>query len=260
MMGTKARVFAPLCNRSREERVPSRNFSRHLEAKLDLAFVHDLVHDTSKGGGRLSIDPVIFFGLHLVLFFEGIRSEREVVRVAADRLSMRWYLGYDLDDDLPDHSSLSRIRNRYGLAIFRRFFEAIVEQCHGDGLVWSKELYFDATQEKANASLDSLTPRFVIEAHLGDLFADDASDAPAPNANSNRPVKAPASITEGEHQQLVHANEQRHDPLSAAQCRDRRAGCTSGATRQHSRAGVDRRQRRRYRHRRCVARCGWRQS
>ena len=94
--------------------------------------------------------------LQLVMFFEGIRSERELVRVAADRLSVRWYLGYDLDEELPDHSSLTRIRKRYGLAVFRRFFEAIVEQCREAGLVWGKELYFDATQVKANASLDSI--------------------------------------------------------------------------------------------------------
>jgi hypothetical protein len=53
-------------------------------------------------------------------------------------------------------SSLTRIRQRYGLLVFRRFFEAIVEQCREAGLVWGKELYFDATQVKANASLDSI--------------------------------------------------------------------------------------------------------
>jgi transposase len=104
------------------------------------------------------------------MFFEGIRSERELVRVAADRLSVRWYLGYDLDEELPDHSSLTRIRRRYGLTIFRRFFEAIVEQCKEAGLVWGKELYFDATQVKANASLDSIAARFAVEAHLGELW------------------------------------------------------------------------------------------
>src|SRR5437763_7460828 len=86
----------------------------------------------------------------LVLFFEGIRSERELVRVAADRLSVRWYLGYDLDEELPDHSSLTMIRQRYGLATFRRFFEAIVERCQAAGLVWGKELSIDATQVRAN--------------------------------------------------------------------------------------------------------------
>src|SRR3954464_8668278 len=94
--------------------------------------------------------------LQLVMFFEGLRSERELVRVAADRLSVRWYLGYDLDEELPAQSSLTRIRKRYGLAVFRRFFEAIVERCRAAGLVWGKELYFDATSASANACLDPI--------------------------------------------------------------------------------------------------------
>src|SRR5215203_178028 len=173
MMGTKLRAFAPLCNRSLEDLVPTDTFYRRLEAKLDLGFVRDLVRTTYKECGRPSVDPRVFFKLQLVMFFEGIRSERQLMRVAADRLSVRWYLGYDLAEALPDHSSLTRIRKRYGLAVFRRFFEAIVEQCREAGLVWGKELYFDATQVKANASLDSNRPRFAVEAHLGELFVDE---------------------------------------------------------------------------------------
>ena len=114
--------------------------------------------------GRPSIDPVVFFKLQLVMFFEGIRSERQLMRHAADRLSVRWYLGYDLNEPLPDHSSLTRIRDRYGVDVFRRFFDAIVEQCQQEKLVWGKELYIDSTQVNANADLDSLTPRFAVEA------------------------------------------------------------------------------------------------
>ena len=91
MMGTKTRAFAPLCNRSLEDLVPSDHFYRHLEAKLDLGFVRDLVRSTYKECGRPSVDPRVFFKLQLVMFFEGIRSERELIRVAADRLSVRWY-------------------------------------------------------------------------------------------------------------------------------------------------------------------------
>ena len=111
MMGIKRRAFAPLCNLSLETLVPGDSFYRHPEAKLDLGFVRDLIRIAYKEGGRPSIDPVVFFKLQLVMFFEGVRSERELVRVAADRLSVRWYLGYDLDEPLPDHSSLTRIRS-----------------------------------------------------------------------------------------------------------------------------------------------------
>jgi transposase len=97
---------------------------------LDVTFVRDLVRDCYVAGiGRSSVDPVVFFRLQLVMFFEGIRSERALLRLAADRLSVRWYLGFNLDEPLPDHSSLTRIRVWYGLEIFRRFFETIVEQC-----------------------------------------------------------------------------------------------------------------------------------
>jgi len=76
------------------------------------------------------------------------------MRHAADRLSVRWYLGYDLNEPLPDHSSLTKIRNRYGVEVFRCFFETIVEQCQQEKLVWGKELYIDSTQVNANADLE----------------------------------------------------------------------------------------------------------
>jgi len=144
MMGKKERSFAPLINVSLEELVPSDHFYRHLERTLDLSFVREFVQGTYAHSGRPSIDPVVFFKLQLVMFFEGIRSERQLMRHAADRLSVLWYLGYDLGEPLPGHSSLTRIRERYGVEVFRRFFEKIVELCQKAGLVWGKELYVDA--------------------------------------------------------------------------------------------------------------------
>jgi transposase len=69
--------------------VPQRHFYRHLERTLDPSFVRDLVRDTYAEHGRPSIDPVVFFKLQLILFFEGLRSERQLMRVVADRLSLR---------------------------------------------------------------------------------------------------------------------------------------------------------------------------
>src|SRR3954462_275963 len=221
MMGTKVRAFAPLCNRSIEDLVPASNFYRHLEAELDLGFVRGLVRTTYKECGRPSVDPRVFFKLQLVMFFESIRSERELVRIAADRLSVRWYLGYDLDEELPDHSSLTRIRKRYGLAVFRRFFEMIVEQCREAGLIWGKELYFDATQVKANASLDSIAPRFAVEAHLGELFTDEPADEVASVADESHPIDLPVPITDAKREQLADANEERHDWLGRDGAPDR---------------------------------------
>src|SRR5262245_12705429 len=172
MMGIKARVFQPMVNVSLEDLVPADHFYRHLERSLDLSFVRDLVRDLYSAFGRPSIDPIVFFKLQLVMFFEGIRSERQLEYVGSDRLSVRWYLGYDLNQALPDHSSMTRIRDRYGITIFRQFFEAIVERCHDDGLIWGKELYADATLVEANADRDNMLPRFAVEAHLHQLFGE----------------------------------------------------------------------------------------
>ena len=177
MMGTKARNVAPLSNISLEDLVPQDHLYRHLDQKLDLSFVREFVQETYAQGGRPSIDPIVFFKLQLVMFFEGIRSEREVIRQAADRLSVRWYLGYNLGESLPDHSSLTRIRTRYGVEVFRRFFETVVDQCQQAGLVWGKELYADATKVQANAAVSSLKPRFAVEAHLENLFASGRTQA-----------------------------------------------------------------------------------
>src|SRR4051812_33758486 len=98
MIGIKERRFLPLANPSLEGLVPADHFYRHLERTLDLAFVRDLVRDRSAAAGRPSVDPVVFFKLQLVLFFESLRSERQLMQVAADRLSLRWYLGYDLGE------------------------------------------------------------------------------------------------------------------------------------------------------------------
>src|SRR5215213_8008672 len=175
MMGIKVRSFAALPrDLSLEDLVPEDHFYRRLEARLDLAFVRELVAPLYAGGGRPSVDPVVFFKLQLVMFFEDLRSERQLMRAVADRLSLRWYLGYDLHESLPDHSSLTRIRERYGLEVFRGFFERIVEECFDAGLVRGEELFFDATKVEADAAVDSLAPRWFVEGYLHDLFEEDA--------------------------------------------------------------------------------------
>lgn len=182
MMGIKARVFQPLVNVSLDDLVPQDHFYRHVERTLDLRFVRDLVRHLYADTGRPSIDPVVFFKLQLVMFFEGMRSERQLERVGADRLSVRWYLGYDLHEPLPDHSSLTRIRDRYGVEIFRQFFDRVVGWCQREGLVWGKELYADATLVEADADRDKMLPRFAVERHLYGLFATSPTSSPEVNA------------------------------------------------------------------------------
>jgi transposase len=149
---------------SLEDLIPQDHFYRHLEAKLDLSFVRDWTRDLYANRGRPSIDPVVFFKLQLIMFFEGIRSERQLIETANLNLAHRWYLGYALDEDLPDHSSLTRIRQRLGIDVFQRFFEKIGDLCQHARLIWGRELSFDATKVEANAGIPSLIPRFYHDA------------------------------------------------------------------------------------------------
>ena len=113
MMGTKERHFAPLVNVSVEQLVPHDHFYRHLDRTLDLSFVREFVEKTYAHGGRPSIDPIVFFKLQLVMFFEDIRSERLLMRHAADRLSVRWFLGVRHVTHCSIPSETERTRRRF---------------------------------------------------------------------------------------------------------------------------------------------------
>jgi transposase len=191
MLGQKEKAFKVHPGLTLNDLVPQNNFYRQVEAKLDLSFVRDLVRDHySFRIGRPSVDPVVFFKLQLIMFFEGIRSERQLMGMVNMRLDCRWFIGYDLDESVPDHSSLSKIRDRYGLDIFQQFFEHIVQLCIDAGLVWGKELYFDATKVRANASVDSMIDRWYWEArkHLHTLFEPERPITEQPKANPRRLV------------------------------------------------------------------------
>jgi transposase len=224
--------------------------------------VREFVQKTYAGAGRPSIDSVVFFKLQLIMFFEGIRSERQLIRHAADRLSVRWYLAYDLNESLPDHSSLTKIRTRYGLEVFRRFFEAIVEQCQEAGLVWGQELYFDSTKVAANAGKESVKPRFGVEAHLSSLFDTEAVQAVDEEeqqvlqeepTGSDPLIQLPVSLSAETYEDLSQHNAERHDWIEEVGAQDRRVkGRTyqriadlqvsttdPDATIMHSKGGVD---------------------
>ena len=129
-----------------------------------------------------------------------------MIELASLNLAHRWYLGYALDVPLPDHSSLTRIRTRLGVGVFQRFFEQIVELCRAAGLVWGKELLFDATKVRANADLDSLVPRFAWQAkqHLAELF-DEASPPSTSEDDTTASRPAPAHEVGAEPQRLPTA-------------------------------------------------------
>jgi transposase len=102
---------------SLEDLVPRDHFYRRLEGKPDLGFVSNWTSELYAERGRPSIDPVVSFKLQRIKFFEGIRLEQHIA-TASLNLAHRWYLGYPLDENLPDHSSLTRIRQRLGICVF----------------------------------------------------------------------------------------------------------------------------------------------
>src|SRR3989337_44807 len=195
MMGHRSKRFKLFTETNLEALLPADNFYRRLEEKLDLSFVRDLVRDRYEDMGRPSIDRVVFFKLHLIAFFDGITSERRLMETAQLNLAHRWYLGYDLDEPLPDHGSLAKIRSRYGLEAFHGFFERIVELCMEAGLVEGEELYLDATKVDANASVHTMRTRFSVVAareHVEQEFAENpAPEGPRPTLTEAPPV-APA--------------------------------------------------------------------
>ena len=177
----------------------------HYVRSLDLSFVRDLVRECYEKVGRPSIDPVVFFKLHLIAFFERITSERHLMETAHLNLAHRWYLGYDLDEPLPDHSSLSKIRSRYGLEAFYRFFERVVGLCMEAGLVEGDELYLDATMVDANASVHTMRTRFSVVAtreHVEKVFLENPApeEPPRPSLLSEesgeRPDRPPQEMPE----------------------------------------------------------------
>src|SRR3970040_1126313 len=101
MMGHRTKQFKLFAPTTLDTLVPADNFYRRLEEKLDLSFVRELVRDTYGETGRPSIDPVVFFKLQLIAFFERITSERRLMETAQLNPAHRWELGYDPDRPPP---------------------------------------------------------------------------------------------------------------------------------------------------------------
>jgi len=105
------------------------------------------------------VDPIVLFKALLVGYLYGITSERRLMAETQVNLAYRWFLGYDLDEAIPDHSVLSKARGRFGPEVFERFFQRSIELCREAGLLEEGPVYVDSTLIRAGASLDSLRRR-----------------------------------------------------------------------------------------------------
>jgi len=113
----------------------------------------------SHGVGRPSTAPGVYFRMLFVGFFEGIDSERGIAWRAADSMALRSFLGYGLDETTPDHSNLSRTRNRIDLDTHQKIFDWVLRALAKEGLLKGKSLGIDATTLEANAALRSIVRR-----------------------------------------------------------------------------------------------------
>jgi transposase len=142
---------------SLDKMVPEDHLVRRMQEVLDLSWVRSQTTAYYSYTGRPSIDPVVIAKMLLLGFLYNIRSERQLMREVQVNLAYRWYLGYDLDEDIPDHSILSKARRRFGLDFFERLFEYTLGCCQQVGLVQGENVLMDSTVVQANASLDSVT-------------------------------------------------------------------------------------------------------
>lgn len=141
-----------------ESFVAADHFLRRVDRVLALSFVRDLTAPRYAADlGRPSIDPEVYFRMQLVAYFFGISSERQLCEDVYHNLAYRWFCRLPLKKEVPDPSSLTRIRDRYGAEIFESVLRKIVEQCKQKGLVKdSCRVMTDATLIAADASLNSL--------------------------------------------------------------------------------------------------------
>ena len=140
--------------------IPQNHILKKIDKILDLSFVREL---TSKyycqNNGRPSIDPELFFRIILVGYIFNISSDRKLCEELRYNLAYRWYCKLEIDDFIPDHSSLSRIRDRYDTTVFEKFFDSVVDLCKKHGLVKGERIITDGTLIEADASLDSMVNR-----------------------------------------------------------------------------------------------------
>lgn len=157
-----------------DELVPKDNFYRQLDATLDLHFVYDATAIYYGDEGQESIDPVVFFKICLVGYLNNINSDRRLIEYCSNCLDIRLFIRYDIDEALPWHSTISRTRQLYGEEVFLELFRTVLRMCVKKGMVRGKRQAVDSAFIKANASLDSLVEKEVVED--AELYADELNE------------------------------------------------------------------------------------
>jgi transposase len=156
------------------ERVPEDNFYRRLKDLLDLKWLYAITKKYYGTEGQQSIDPVVFFKLILIGYLENLGSDRRIINTVSMRLDMLFFIGYDIDEALPWHSTLSRTRQLYGDIVFKELFKQVLKQCIDKGMVAGRRQAIDSVAVKANASMSKLAEKEVLDD--GDNYVGELSD------------------------------------------------------------------------------------
>lgn len=150
-------------------RVPKENLYRKLRETLDLSFLYKDTKELYGKTGNPSIDPVVFFKLLLTGYLENITSDRKLVEYCSLRMDVLYFLGFDIDEELPWHSTISRTRQLYPASLFETLFNKVFTLCVNSGMVSGHTQAVDSAPVKANASMESVTlktPATSINNHL----------------------------------------------------------------------------------------------
>jgi len=153
-----------------EKRVRKDHILRKIKNKIDFDFVYKDVEDTYGHNGNVSVPPPVILKMMLLLILYNVRSERELMMTIPERIDWLWFLGYDLDYDIPDHSVLSKARARWGVYAFKTFFERIVWQCVQEGLVDGRKLFTDSSLVDADASNNSVVDTDKLKKYLNKSY------------------------------------------------------------------------------------------
>jgi transposase len=145
------------------DHVPRDNFYRRLKELIDFSFLYKRTSAYYGKEGQKSVDPVVFMKLMLVGYLENINSDRKIIATAQMRLDILYFLGYNIDEELPWHSTLSRTRQLYGREVFKEVFQLVLGQCLERGMVAGRRQAVDSFLIKASASLDSMIEREVLQ-------------------------------------------------------------------------------------------------
>ena len=163
MQGKKDCIPKMMYQVSLNDLVPQNNYYRIIDKQLDLKFLYEATKPYYGTEGQESIDPVVFFKICLVGYLNNINSDRKLIEYCSDSLAIRLFLKYDIDEALPWHSTISRTRQLYGEEIFLMLFRKILSLCVSKGMVRGKRQAIDSALIKANASMDSLLEKEVME-------------------------------------------------------------------------------------------------